>query len=520
MRISTTQVFQQGLSAMLEQQSKLMETQQQLATGRRILTPADDPAGSARSLDLSQAVAVTKQFQGNANAAKERLGVEDTTLSSLTDLLQRVRSELAVQANNATQSNETRAAISLEVQQRLKDLLALANTRDATNEYLFSGYKGQVQPFANTNGVYSYAGDQGNRYLQIGPTTQVATGDSGSDVFMAIRNGNGTFSMASNAANTGGGVLGAGTLSGTTAYVPGTYSLIMGQQTAVTGGALSFTDTGTVDTLGYQLRINGTLVYSGANPSSQTPAQIAASIAAQSGTTGVTAYVNSGVMYLANTVPSATPITVNEKLTGASDLTDTVTGYFGSALTGPSAGATSSNTITYNAPATGYVVLDSTNAVVAGGAYQGGASISFNGMQTTVDGAPNNGDRFTISQSANQDIFSTLQNLVNALAINGSSQAGQARINNEIGRSLADIDQAIGNVLNVRARVGARLNTIDSQQNTNDAASLQYQESLSNIQDLDYAEAASRLNLQQTILQAAQQAFIKVQGLSLFNYLR
>ena len=517
MRISTSQVFQQGLSAMLEQQSKLMETQQQLATGRRILTPADDPAGSAQALDLSQAVAVTKQFQDNANTAKERLGLEDTTLASVTDLLQRVRSELAVQANNATQTNETRAAISQEVQQRLNDLLALANTRDANNEYLFSGYKGQVEPFTKTNAVYSYGGDQGNRYLQIGPTTQVATGDSGSDVFMAIRNGNGAFSMLGNAANTGSGVLGAGTLSGTTAYVPGTYSLIMGQQTNVAGGALSFTDTGTVDTLGYQLRINGTLVYSGANPSSQTQAQIAASIAAQSGTTGVTAYVNSGVLYLAHTAPSAQSITVNETLTGASDATDTVTGYFGSALTG----AAPSNTVTYNAvPADSYVALDGAGAVVTAGAYQSGASIAFNGMQTKVDGAPNNGDRFTISQSVNQDIFSTLQNLVNALAINGSSQAGQARISNEIGRSLTDIDQAIGNVLNIRTRVGARLNTIDSQQNTNDAASLQYQESLSNIQDLDYAEAASRLNLQQTILQAAQQAFIKVQGLSLFNYLR
>jgi len=517
MRISTSQIFQQGLSAMLEQQSKLMQTEQQLATGRRILVPSDDPAGSAQMLDLGQAVAVTKQFQENVKSAKERLGLEDSTLDSVTGLLQRVRSELAVQANNATQTNDTRAAISLEVQQRLNDLLSLANTRDANNEYLFSGYKGQVQPFAKTNTGFSYSGDQGSRYLQIGPTTQVATGDSGSDVFMAIRNGNGTFSMAGNVANTGNGVLGAGTLSGTTAYVPDTYSLVMGQQTTVTGGALGFTDTNSNDTLQYELRINGTLVYTGAEASSQTQAQIAASIAAQSGTTGVTAYVSGGVLYLAHTAPSATPITVNETLTGFTEGTDAVTGYFGSVLTG----AAASNTLTVNAvPAGSYVVLNGAGAVVTAGAYQSGANIAFNGIQTRVDGAPNNGDRFTISQSANQDIFSTIQNLVNALAVDGSSQAGQARINNEIGRTLTDIDQAIGNILNIRARVGARLNTIESQQDTNDAASLQYQETLSGIQDLDYAEAASRLNLQQTILQAAQQAFIKVQGLSLFNFLR
>ena len=345
----------------------------------------------------------------------------------------------------------------------------------------------------------------------------MAVGDSGSDVFQAIRNGNGTFATQNNAANTGSGVIDPGSVNTTTTYVPGTYSLIMGKQTPVAGGALSFTDTATNDTLAYELRINGTLVYTGAEASSQTQAQIAASIAAQSGTTGVTAYVNSGVLYLAHTAPSSTAITVNETLTGASEAADTATGYFGSALTG----AAPSSTITYNAvPADGYVVLDSTSAVVAGGAYQSGASIAFNGMQTKVDGIPNNGDRFTLSQSANQDIFTTVQNLVNALAIGGGSPAAQARINNAIGRTLADIDQAAGNILNVRARVGARLNTIDSQQNTNDAFTLQLEQTLSSVQDLDYAEAASRLNLQQLVLQAAQQAFIKVQGLSLFNFLR
>ena len=95
-----------------------------------------------------------------------------------------------------------------------------------------------------------------------------------------------------------------------------------------------------------------------------------------------------------------------------------------------------------------------------------------------------------------------------------------ARLNNGMNRALTDIDQSMGNILQVRAQVGARLNTIDSQKNTNDSFSLQLQSTLSDIQDLDYAEAASRLNRQLLGLQAAQQAFVKVQGLSLFNFLR
>src|SRR3989344_1171290 len=132
MRISTSQIYQQGLSAMLNQQASLSKTQMQLSTGQRILTPADDPAGSAQALDLSQAIAAAKQYGVNANHAQTRLGLEDNALSNISDLLQRVR-ELALQANNATQTNETRAALSQEVQQRLNDLLALANTRDANN---------------------------------------------------------------------------------------------------------------------------------------------------------------------------------------------------------------------------------------------------------------------------------------------------------------------------------------------------------------------------------------------------
>lgn len=402
MRISTSQIYQQGLSAMLDQQGKLIKTQQQLSTGRRILTPADDPAGSAQVLDVNQALDVTKQYQANATTAKARLGLEENAMASTTDILQRVR-ELAVQANNATQTNETRAAIALEVRQRLTQLLDLANMKDASNEYLFSGYKGQVRPFASTGTGFTYSGDQGTRYLQVGPSTQVAVGDSGSDVFMAIRNGNGTFTTLNNSANTGTGVIDPGTVSGT--FVRDTYTI-------------TFTQALPTDPITYSV-------------------------------TGVTS-----------------------------------------------------------------------GAVLTNVTYTGGADIVFNGVQVKVEGTPANGDSFTVSPSANQDIFTTVQNFLNALGTTVSSPASRANVNNAMNRTLVDIDQTLGSIIAVRTRVGARLNTIDSQQDTNDAFALQMQQTLSQIQDLDYAEAASRLNLQQIILQAAQQAFVRVQGLSLFNFLR
>jgi flagellar hook-associated protein 3 FlgL len=75
------------------------------------------------------------------------------------------------------------------------------------------------------------------------------------------------------------------------------------------------------------------------------------------------------------------------------------------------------------------------------------------------------------------------------------------------------------NVLTVRAKVGARLNALDTQKEISEELILQSEKTLSGIQDLDYAEAISSLNLQLVGLQASQQAFTRIQNLSLFNYL-
>ncbi len=403
MRISTNQIYNNSLNAMLDQQANVNQTQLQLATGQRILKPSDDPTQSARILDLNQAVASNTQYQANADTTRYRSSLEDSTLASVTDLLQRVR-ELTVQGANATLSNSDRNSIAVEVRQRLDELLSLSNTKDANGEYVFAGFKGQTQPFARSGSSFSYNGDQNQRYLEVGPGIQVAERDPGSRVFQQIRNGNGTFNTADNPANTGSGVIDPGSASNT--YVADTYTIAFAQ---------------------------------------------------------------------------ATP---------TSPITYSVTGA-----------------------ASGVIVA-------AGTPYVDGAAITFNGVTTNVKGTPANGDSFSLTPSTNQDMFTTLQNMANTLEAGASNQASATRLNNGMNRTLTDIDQAMGNILQVRAQVGARLNTIDSQKNTNDSFSLQLQSTLSDIKDLDYAEAASRLNRQLLGLQAAQQAFVKVQGLSLFNFLR
>ena len=183
MRISTVQLNLQAVNAMLDQQAAVSKTQLQIASGKRILTPSDDPVAAARSLALSQSVSVTEQFQTNIEAADSKLSLEEGALTSVTSVLQRVR-ELTIQGTNDTNSSADRNAIAQEVRELLDELLRLGNSRDEAGEYLFAGYKTQTQPFALSGTTYTYSGDQGQRLLAVGPGRQVAMGDSGNDVFM------------------------------------------------------------------------------------------------------------------------------------------------------------------------------------------------------------------------------------------------------------------------------------------------------------------------------------------------
>ena len=194
MRISTAQMYYKGVTAMLDKQAELAKTQQQLATGERILAPSDDPAAATQAMQLEQIIETTKQYQRNGNYAESKLSLEETVLVEVGNILQRVR-ELAVRANNDTLSAGDRTAIAAEVRSVQKDLVQLANTQDANGEYVFAGFKTATIPFSDDGaGNFTYNGDQGQRALQIGDNRQVTIGDSGDRVFMRVDDGAGGFS--------------------------------------------------------------------------------------------------------------------------------------------------------------------------------------------------------------------------------------------------------------------------------------------------------------------------------------
>lgn len=520
MRVSTSQIHQAAVKSLLDQQAALSRTQQQVASGQRILVPSDDPAAAAEVLGLDQSTRITAQYQENITAARQRLNLEESTLGSITNLLVRVR-ELAVQGANSTLTNVDRTAIGVEVQQNLNELFDLANTRDASGEYLFAGMQSRVQPYTvDAAGNYSYNGDAGQRFIQIGATRQVASNDAGSEVFQGARAGNGVFTVSPHPANSGTGIIDPGSVTDSAAYDGDTYTLSFPVATPATS-ALVFNDAvGTDDNLTYSLDINGTTVYSVSEAGAPVASldALASVINDDSAVTGVRALVVDGGLYLLNTTPGAGPITVTERMSGASDGDgDTLTGYFGSSLSGASR---PSATLTFQEGAADfYVVEDSAGNVEASGPYGENSAIRFNGITTSLHGQPNTGDVFTIAPSSRRDVFSMVKDLADTLLGGVSGDSDKAAYSNAINRFLADIDQAMEQINAVRARVGARLNAVDSQESLNEAFKLHLEEARSRLQDLDYASAITRLNQQMVGLEAAQKSFLRIQGLSLFNFL-
>ena len=370
MTISSAQLFAQGIGAILAQQAKVGHTQQQVSSGKRIIHPADDPAAAKRLLDLDQALGLTRRFIANADVAANRLGLIESTLDRVANLLQRVR-ELAIQAGNPVLNAGDRQAIATEIDERLGELIGLANTEDGAGEHLFSGFSSHIRPFVHASGGgVAYRGDQGQRAIRIAPDFAVALGDSGQAVFVAIRNGNGTFATAESPTNTGTGVIDDGAVLDPAAWVPDTY------------------------------------------------------------------------------------------------------------------------TISFLTPSS-YEVRDGAAALVTSGAYSSGASIGFNGIEVSIRGGPGAGDSFTVGSSVNQDLFSTIEGLSNALASAAIGAAAAAHLDNALARALTNLDRGMDHVAGIRARTGARLNAVDSERAVNQAFEGHLQELHAEIQDLDYAEALS-----------------------------
>lgn len=658
MRVSTSQIYSIASIGMRDAQVAVDKTHQQISSGKRVLSPADDPVAATSILMLNQELARTSQFGKNIDAADNNLALEDTTLQSVVSLIQRLK-ELSVRAGNtAVLTPSDYKAIAAEVDSRLEELMNLQNTRNASGQYIFSGFQSETIPFVNNGGGnYSYQGDEGQLRIQASTSVTVAVSDSGKKVFMDIPSSHKTFNTSASPYNQASP---AAIISVGNVYDQAEFDKLFPEDMLVTFNANSavnppspnytVTERSSGKVLvdkqvyisGQDIKVNGAKFsimgspYAGtaAVPTSLTlnSAAFLAAAALDKDFSVTPGFVDITVGGVTETLRLDQNFTTN---TGANALDDFMTALGGATdktfystvpydtstaaanykklqnlglslsdagvltsatglnITIKNASAASISTITglstqgsgtttpnipfsfsggpYNFAATPETIditvngktetlvlsTNVTNAASLAAAVNNSAnslalaklgviatdlgftSIS-NSVITLSNGGANvyaamgitgntmsssqgvlaiPGDKFVIESTQNQSLLTTVSRFSEAMKTVESTQQSKEELAKMIAKTLTNLENVMTNIASVQGDVGARQNMLESTKELNLDIELNSKIVLSQLEDLDYAEASTRLQMQTFVLSAAQQSFIKISELSLFKYM-
>lgn len=421
MRISNLHIFNLANKSMAEANESIFKTQEQISTGKKVISAADDPVAASRIHQLNNNINSIEQFNKNIVLAQNNLEAEEASLDSMNNLIQRIK-ELAVQAGNtATLSSTEYQAIADEVDVRLTELVSLANTRNANGDYIFSGYKSGAPAFSgdNING-YRFDGDEGKIDIKVDYNTVVTASDSAKNILVDVPS----------AANT---------------------------------------------------------VLTSVNPNNRSNPPVSISIGEIVDQTAYDAFYPEDIVITfnedSNITPSGKNFTVTEKSTGK--------------------------------------IIASNHRYVAGEELiYHGVSIRITGSPASADtGANLAGDQLFIESTNTQDALTTLMRFREVMTDFDDTTTARDRIETVVASTLSNLTYVQESISSVMTSVGARINTLESTKEQHLDTELVSKEILSGLQDVDYAEAASRLSAQTLVLQAAQASFLRISELNLFNRL-
>ena len=186
MKISTTLYFERATQQMGDVQAKLTKVQEQMSTGLQIVKPSDSPDKAALVTRLESELARQSSYQDTLKAVNVRLTAQETALTNSSDVLSRVK-ELATQAANDTLSPADRQSVAVELSSLREQLMSLGNSQDSNGNYLFSGSKASMPPYAkDAKGVVSYQGDQARMRVNVGDSRRMNLNMPGSDAFVRL----------------------------------------------------------------------------------------------------------------------------------------------------------------------------------------------------------------------------------------------------------------------------------------------------------------------------------------------
>ncbi|CRM41573.1 MULTISPECIES: flagellar hook-associated protein 3 [Pseudomonas] len=540
MRISTQQYFDTSASKYQNNYSSVVKAQEQASSGVRVQTAGDDPVAAQRLLMLQQQKDMLAQSSGNISSLKSSLTNEQSILDALDKAMQAGK-QLALRAGGVT-SDADRKSISVEVGALEEQVLGLLNSKDAAGNYLFSGSKTQTPPYSrNSDGTYSYQGDENELSLQVSETLTVRTGDTGKTILEGAANSSRTQSTY---------------IAPATAPLPPAISppLVDDKKVAISAGLVTSGVDYTkqfADGQPYKLTFTSSTQYTVTDKdNNDITSEIAGNGTFDSTKEGSGSVNLRGVKFditidLTDTATgpnadalvkgrefslAAKPDTfsvsrtasnqsvaqlTNGNVSSATDYASTFPGNSGVLIkfsdTDPTAFQVFAQPYSTNSKAIDSGVIDTTTTP---------NSITAAGVTFGLSSAPAVGDQFSAGASTQktQNALDTLSQLRQALEKPADGIPGaRVKLQDALNAAVSNLDNSTTQLGNVIGSIGARENALDVQSDANASIGLANTTTMSALANIDMGEAAINLTLQQTMLEASQLAFVKVSQLSLFN---
>lgn len=533
MRISTTQFYEASTSNYQRSYSNILKTSQEISSGVKLNTAADDPVGAARVLQLAQQNSMLTQYASNIGTINTNITNAETALSSIRESMQAAR-ELIVKVNNGSYTDKDRVSTADELKALQSQILGLMNSQDSNGQYMFSGSKSSTPPYSlNADGTYSYNGDQTALTLAVGDGLSLAANVTGFEAFEQAVNTTRTSSTLTSPATDDGKVsLSGGLVKSSNTYndsyqsgEPYSLTFISATEFRITDGAtppndvtvdasnagkVSYTgfDDQTFTFRGVELKLNVNL----------SDAEKATAAAANTALTGrsyqLASTPDSITVARSPGNPSATTVSSAAVGTSAADLT-AYNNVF------PTTGAVLkySSTDGYQLFASPYAAG---NAPVAAGVVTG-STVKAAGVEFTIAGGPPaDGDTFLVQGGTHQteNILNTLTNVINVLntKTDGDLVATQ-KLNSALTSALGNVTSSLEQVSTAISAGGARQVAASAQSTTNDLLKDNNTLEQDGYVKADTIEATTRLTLQKTMLEASQMVFTQLSRLNLFSQL-
>jgi flagellar hook-associated protein 3 FlgL len=176
--------------------------------------------------------------------------------------------------------------------------------------------------------------------------------------------------------------------------------------------------------------------------------------------------------------------------------------------------------VTSGVGAPGSAGFSATSGIVASGAFSPNSDLTFGGIDIKINGTPAAGDSFDVATDATTSMFQVVQNLISALQTAPADAASNAQFQQQIENAIADLGGAQTSALSAQASIGSVLSEIQAVQGQDTTQNTNAQSQLSDLQSANLPQVIANYSESVTALQAAQLAFAKVQGLSLFDFIQ